>query len=621
MLKNIFALLRIYIFWYLCFVCARLIFISFNLNAGPYCSTTELLQTFLHGLPHDLSVAAYLSVLPLLLLLLSSFLTDWQIHFNWLKVYVWLVGVVILLITLADAVLYEFWGQKLNAYAASFAKFPKDMVVFSSGASLLGPLFNVGAGVVFLYIMTNKWLKPFAPAAVAAGKAANTLLAVIAGALLFLLIRGGTGKSTLNQSAAFFSAKPFLNHAALNTTWNFIATVVEPLEDNNRNPYVYMKDELADSLVNPYLVNTSTHRMQLADTAMPNILIVMLEGWSSDVVALCGGTAPCTPQLNALAKDGLFMSRFYANGNRTDKGLAAILSAQPALPHSSIINRIEKFSALPALPQTFANKGYYTSFFYGGDIDFANMKAYLLNAGMQHISDVSDFALTERNAEWGVHDDKLWEHTLAALNKQPAPFFSVVLTLSSHEPFNIPAPQKFGAAAGADEYKSAVYYADSCLGIFMQAMKQMPWYKNTLVILVADHGHKYPLMRPAFDPQLYHIPMLITGGALHKAYRGQQFKRIANQTDIAATLLGELGWQHSAFRWSRNFTDTVTPAFASYVYNDGIGWVNDSAVWVFDDEVKDLIIYESKLPKARLQEQINLSKAWKQVYYNEYLKR
>lgn len=621
MFSNIFSLLRIYFFWYLCFFCARLIFIAFNIGFAQNLSVAELAETFWYGLPHDLSVAAYLSVLPLLVLMLLAFFPRWQTHFSWLKVYMWLFGVVVLLITLADAVLYEFWGQKLNAYAASFAKFPKDMVVFSSGASLLGPVFNVCAAVALLYFATKKWLKPFEPATLAAHKAANAMLAIVAGALLFLLIRGGTGKAALNQSVAFFSAKPFLNHAALNTTWNFLASVVEPLEENNHNPYAYMDDALADSLVNIYVNNTPTQHMHLANRPTPNILIIMLEGWSSDAVALCGGQDACTPQLNALANEGFFMNRFYANGNRTDKGLAAILSAQPALPHSSIINRIEKFSELPALPGIFLARGYYTSFFYGGDINFANMKAYLLSSGMQRIHDIAGYALTERNAEWGVHDDKLWQTTINALNQQPQPFFSVALTLSSHEPFKIPVQPNYGNANAASEYKSAVYFADSCLGHFMQQIKKMPWYKNTLVLMLSDHGHKQPKNRAAYDPELYHIPMLITGGALPDALRGKVSTRIANQTDIAATLLAEMGWPANMFKWSRSFTDTLTPAFASFVYNDGIGWINDSATWVFDDEWKDLIVYQSKWPKASMQQQIKLANAWKQVYYNEYLKR
>ncbi len=621
-IKSIGAFLRYYLFWYLIFVAARIVFIFFNSSGASQFSAAELFSTFYHGAALDISMVSYLCVLPLVIWVMAHFIRSHAILNKVLKGYNILLLTCVILLVLADAELYRFWEQKINAYASSFAKFPKEMAIFSSGSLVLQPIITLLLFVAFAWILYKKLATDFDSSFTSVKKVVPLICFPVFGVLLFLGIRGGTGKSVINQSSAFFSVHPFLNHAAVNTAWNFLASVVEPLETTKKNPYKFIDDQEAEALIGEYRhKNNVSNAVSLTDLKQPNILFVLLEGWGADVVEPCGGEAGVTPHLNKLIAEGYFFSRFYANGNRTDKGLAAVLSAQPALAHSSIINHIEKFNGLPSLPAAFANNGYYTSFYYGGDSKFANMKGYLLSAGVKDIFDLDVFPLNQRNAEWGVHDDVLLNNLANGLGKQTQPFFSIALTLSSHEPFRIPAVKKYGSNSDADDYRSSVYYADSCIGAFFNQVKDKPWYKNTLIVIVADHGHQWPKDRKAYDPERYHIPFIITGGALNQELKGKVNNRIAAQVDIASSLLRQFGWSDTSFTWSRNFMDTGTKAFASFVLNDAIGWVNDSARLVFDQETKKLIYYTGNLTPQRIEYHTKKARAYEQVYFNEYIKR
>lgn len=622
MIRTLASFLRYFLFWYLVFVAGRVLFLFFNSELAFRYALTDLLQTFYHGILLDISMTSYLCVIPLLFWYGGSLLGIKPKLVPVLKVYQWTLLALVFILFLIDAELYRFWGQKLNAYASSFAKFPKEMLVFSSSASVVKPLLALVVGFFLFRLMMRRLMKVNTETKDGINKWSTTVMFFLFVALLVAGIRGGFGKSTANQSAAFFSDKPFLNHTAINTVWNFMASVIEPLETTSRNPYTFTDASEADQLLENLLAKEpQSKHISLTDATQPNILFILLEGWSADVVEACGGEKDVTPQLNQIINESYVFTRFYANGNRTDKGLAAVLSAQPALANSSIINHIEKYTNMPSLPREFANRGYYTSFYYGGDSKFANMKGYLLTAGIKGVFDLDDYPLSQRNAEWGVHDDRLYARMIEGLSKQTQPFFSVALTLSSHEPFRIPVDKRFNSNNDADDYRSSVYFSDSCLGYFYKQIQTQPWYKNTLVVIVSDHAHRWPKDRNVWESARYHIPMIIGGGALKQEWRGKQQKRIAAQVDIASTLLHQFGFADSAFKWSRTMLDTTSQGFASYVLNDAIGTVSDSAELVFDQESKRLIYFNGSLPPQRLEFYQKRARAYEQVYYDEFIKR
>ena len=564
-------------------------------------------------------MCCYLTLFPVVLWLLS-FYTGRKTALNkLLKTYNVLLLIVIILITLADGELYKHWGQKLNGYASSFAKFPKEMLVFSSGGSFLTFFVIIVAFSGLSYAVYAKGMKGLDTIDANVPKWQPPFYAVVLMGLLFLGIRGGIGKAAINQSSAFYSPNIFLNHTAINTTWNLLASFIESSEDTRNNPYTAMDNHEAEMLVDS-MRTKPTSSIHILSQPTPNIVLIVLEGWTADVIAPLGGEPNVTPNLNALCKDGLLFDCFYANGNRTDKGLAAIISSQPALAHSSIINNIQKFTSLPSLPSSLKQLKYHSSFYYGGASEFANMKGYWLSAGYDEIVDLANFPAAARNAEWGVHDDVLWKKVLDGLNHTPAPFFSTVLTLSSHEPFKVPHHNP--AFTGDDDpnlYRNSVNFADKALGEFFAQARQQSWYANTLFVILSDHGHQWPKNRYAYDPQRFRIPLVLVGGALAQTQRGVVNHTIANQVDLAATLLHQLELPTKAFTWSRNFLDSAYKPFATFVYDDGIGMIKPGAIMVYDQESRQRIINGGKanlIPRMEKE-----ARAYEQLYYEEYLKR
>ncbi|MES2558186.1 MAG: sulfatase-like hydrolase/transferase [Bacteroidota bacterium] len=619
MIKNLSSLLRYFLFWYVIFVLARVVFIILNWSQASAIDASDLWISFYHGLLLDISMTCYVTVLPVLLWFAGHYTKQKKLLNKILKTYNILLLSVVVFVTLADGELYQHWGQKLNGYASSFARFPKEMLVFSSGGSMLKFVLIILGFSASAYFMYSRGMKGLNELNDDVKKWQPPVYTMLLLALLFLGIRGGVGKAAINQSSAFYSSNIFLNHVAINTTWNLLASFVESSEDTKHNPYLFLDNSEAQAIADVWFTQPTLSE-KLFNQSTPNIVLVVLEGWTADVIAPLGGEQDVTPNLNALCKEGLLFDQFYANGNRTDKGLAAIISSQPSLARSSIINNIQKFTSLPSIPSALKQLGYGSSFYYGGASEFANMKGYWLSAGYEEIVDLNNFPLNKQQAEWGVHDDVLWEKVLDGIGKNKAPFFTTVLTLSSHEPFNVPHHNPI--FAGDDDpnlYRNSVNFADKALGDFFVKAKQQAWYNNTVFIILSDHGHQWPKNRLAYDPQRFRIPFLIAGGALMKEYKGTVNHTVAGQVDIAATLLHQLHLPAKGFNWSRNFLDSAYQPFATFVYNDGIGIIKPQGSLVFDQESKQRIVSSGDSSQFRQMEK--QARVYEQLYYEEYIKR
>ena len=618
MKKQITYLLRYIAFWMVLFTIMRGFFVLFNgklASAVPY---GELAQAFLYGLRLDLSAAGYLTVFPLLMLVLAHFMPAFWLS-RITSVYNILMVVGVCLLSVIDAQLYEFWGQKLNAYASSFAKFPKEMLSFSSGVAI-GKLIFFGLLMYFLVsiIYDNMVLKLRDGVGQKVNPFIELSLFVVSAALLFLMIRGSVGMSPMNQSFAYYSDKPFCNHTAVNTTWNYLATLFDNTEDEKKNPYSFLPQSEADVVVGELLQQQVPAQISWSAVPKPDVLLIILEGWTADVVGAVGGEADVTPNLNAWANQSLVYTNFYANGNRTDKGLASIISAQPSLAKSSIINKLQKFSNLPGLPKSLTNEGYHSKFVYGGEAEFANMKAYWVNIGYQSIVDIHQFNKAILPESWGVQDDALYEKLLSELATTPSPKFVTALTLSSHEPYKVPHTSQFKGDDQPNLYRNSVHYADACLGQFLQQAATQPWYNNTLIVIMSDHAHQEPLNRSQFEPARFHIPCVVTGGALNPALKGVRVSKYAQQIDVAATLLQQLHLSSADYKWSKTMLDTLPEnGLATYTFDDGIGFITPKGYVVFDAQAKRVIAKQTNQEELLTKQ----ARAYQQTFYQEYLQR
>ncbi|WP_184550546.1 LTA synthase family protein [Mucilaginibacter sp. FT3.2] len=620
MLRSFFSFCRFFIFWIILAMLTRVVFEIYFHNKLLGTSFHEILQTFQYGFLMDASVAAYISSIPLLIFC-ANWLTKWHIGARWLQFYVYLAVVIIAVITVVNLNIFREWGTKVNFRAFDvFFNAPSEAFAASSSSPLF-LTFVLFVALIAIGIFLSKYIidfdfkKPAAPIIVK-----PVIIALLLG-LNLLIIRGGLQVAPIAQSNAYFSPKPILNQSALNTEWNLIQNVVENLESPG-NPYVFMPAEKAAAMVDSMYAVKKDSTVHILNTNRPNVVIFQLESFTADLIESLGGEKGDAPNFEDFIKQGVLFDSVYAASDRTDKGIVAIMSAFPSQATRTIIIDNEKQERLPALSSVFADQGYRTSYFYGGESEFMNFKAYLLSHKITDLVDKKDFEEKDMNSKWGAHDDILFKRNISYFNKVPTPFFSYVQTLSNHEPFELPVPPHFPGDDMGNKFRSTAYYTDASLKEYFDAAKKQSWYKNTLFILVADHGHRLPLDKSEpYEPRKYHIPILFFGDAIKPEYRGLRIKKLGNQTDIAATLLAQLGLPHKQFKWSKDLLNPYTQDFAFFDWDNGMGFMLPNQAVTYDNAGGTIsFIQNKKLPQAYTDKTLLHAKAFMQQVFTDYLK-
>ena len=355
----------------------------------------------------------------------------------------------------------------------------------------------------------------------------------------------------MNPGFAYFSESQFANHATLNSSWNLMYDLKHYFGHKN-NQFSYMSDtEMRQRIERLSAANKPNDTENILTTTRPNIVLVILESWTADVIGALGADKGIAPCFDELAAKGILFTDFYANGHRTSFGIAAVLSGFPSTPEGSILNRPNKMEKLSTLAGTLKENGYATSFYYGGDTHFDDMNAFFIHSKFDTVTNKSSFSARDMNSKWGVHDGVLFERVLSDLARQPQPFFSAMLTISSHEPFEVPMATVFKGSDQPELFRNAVHYTDKSLKSFIEKAQRQPWYKNTLFLFVADHGNSLPLNRPnSYMPERSRIPLLLYGEAIKKEYQGTRNKATGSQSDIAATILAQLHIRYDAVSYT-----------------------------------------------------------------------
>ncbi|MFC6999637.1 LTA synthase family protein [Rufibacter roseus] len=604
-----------YLFWTFFFVICRFFFLGYHYDKADELTSMEIFQVIWHGLRMDLSFAGYLSVIPFLLFLNETAFRK-PVFIKILSVYTWvLLGLIALLVT-ADLELYSAWGYRLDATPLQYLNTPAEMIASTSSAPLWLLLLIYIALVGIGYLLYKAVRPLWNISLLNRGKhlAVDLLLSLFLVALLILPIRGGWQQIPLNQSDVYFSQKLFANHSGVNVPWNLMHSLIKK-NHQTKNPYDYFEEEKARQLVEELYQSKSDSVPILIKGKKPNILYIILESYTAKFIGPLGGPTDVTPNLNALAKEGIFFTNIYASGDRSEKGMVALLSGYPVQTTTSIIKTPKKTERLPHFAKDLRDNGYATSFYYGGELAFANIKSYLLNGKYGRLIEKTDFSSEHYNSKWGVHDHILFEKVLQEHKIPRRPFFTTVYTLSSHEPFETPIPTKFPGSDDQSKFKNSVYYTDWALGKFIDQAKKQLWWENTLVVIVADHGHPYPGNDPVDAPSKFRIPLLLTGGAV--AVKDTIIQNIGSQTDIAPTLLQQLGFPAMAYSWGKNLLDPNAKQFAFYVFNDGFGMVTPDGVVTVDNVSKRPNLQDSTVTEK----QIDQGKAYMQTSFADFLKK
>lgn len=591
-MKKRIAYISLYFFTVLLiFILQKPLFMLYNGSIEKGFGFADYMQVMIHGASLDAATAGYLTAFPFLLVLISIWFRKFPLK-KILYGYYILAAALISIIFVVDMALYTFWGFKLDASVFLYIDSPKEALAsVSVGFILLRVL------AILLLIALNSWvLLKITPSVltVTRKRIAGTAGMLLLGGVLFIIIRGGVTESTSNIGQVYFSNEPFLNHSAVNPDFSLLSSMGK--SQDFASEFNFFDEEKRAALFDGlYPTTDGDSIIQVLNTKRPNILIILMEGFGGAFVEPLGGLPDVTPHFNRLSKEGIFFTNCYANSFRTDRGTVCTFSGYLGLPTASVMKIPAKSRTLPAIAEGLSKAGYKTDFLYGGDINFTNMKSYLLSTGYQRLTANTDFSLAEQTSNaWGVNDDITFEYLYNQLRnrKEEGPWHTAFLTLSSHEPFEVPYHRL------EDKIPNAFAYTDECLGKFIDRLKQTPAWKDLLVICLPDHGFYYPREGSNAMPRFYHIPLLWLGGAVKQP---MQVDKIMNQTDLAATLLGQLGLEHTAFTFSRNVlgSDYKYP-FAFYSFNNGFSFRDSTGVTVFDNNSGSILFDEPEADESRL---------------------
>lgn len=591
-MKKRIAYISLYFFTVLLiFILQKPLFMLYNGSIEKGFGFADYMQVMIHGASLDAATAGYLTAFPFLLVLISIWFRKFPLK-KILYGYYILAAALISIIFVVDMALYTFWGFKLDVSVFLYIDSPKEALAsVSVGFILLRVL------AILLLIALNSWvLLKITPSVLNATRKriAGTAGMLLLGGVLFVIIRGGVTESTSNIGQVYFSNEPFLNHSAVNPDFSLLSSMGK--SQDFASEFNFFDEEKRAALFDGlYPTTDGDSIIQVLNTKRPNILIILMEGFGGAFVEPLGGLPDVTPHFNRLSKEGIFFTNCYANSFRTDRGTVCTFSGYLGLPTASVMKIPAKSRTLPAIAEGLSKVGYKTDFLYGGDINFTNMKSYLLSTGYQRLTANTDFSLAEQTSNaWGVNDDITFEYLYNQLRnrKEEGPWHTAFLTLSSHEPFEVPYHRL------EDKIPNAFAYTDECLGKFIDRLKQTPAWKDLLVICLPDHGFYYPREGSNAMPRFYHIPLLWLGGAVKQP---MQVDKIMNQTDLAATLLGQLGLEHTAFTFSRNVlgSDYKYP-FAFYSFNNGFSFRDSTGVTVFDNNSGSILFDEPEADESRL---------------------
>ncbi|WP_299357274.1 LTA synthase family protein [Mucilaginibacter sp.] len=620
MLRSLYSFIRFYIFWLLFFALTRATFELYFHTKLHGTTFTDIVKTYLYGIRMDASATAYIALIPLLVFIVNWFLGKKPIKPIWLKAYTWFCLFFITFIAIIDLGIFTEWGAKVNfrAFDTLYNSPAESMSSTASAPIVLN--FTIMAilliaGIVLSYFILDLAFKK--PITSTTNKLIYSVLLV---AINFVILRGTLSPDPINQSVGYFSDNQLLDLSAQNTEWNLFNNIFENLR-KPYNPYLFLPDVDAKNIVTETFKVKKDTTVNMLTTDKPNVVIIQMESFTADLVESLGGERGDAPNLEKFIKSGILFNNIYSAGDRTDKGIIAILSGYPSQAIRSIVTDTLKQRKLPSLMTEFKDKGYTTSYFYGGNSDYMNFATYMTDHKTDHIIDEKTMQKNEVGTTWGAYDNVLFNKHIAYLNKQTKPFFSLLQTSTNHEPFLLPGAPHFKGKDVADLFRSTAWFTDSCLNAYFEEAKKHSWHKNTLYILVADHGHRLPKSTAAaFDPAKYHIPLLFFGDVIKPEYRGTKVTKLGNQIDIAATLLAQLHMSQQKFEWSKNLLNPYTPAFAFFDWDNGFGFMFPEQAVSYDSSGQRVIYRRNKNANQALTDKTLLhGKAFMQQIFTEYL--
>lgn len=590
MLRPLRDALLLIAFWIICFDFHRLVFSFYHWSKLREVGFGEWLLAFIYSFRLDLATAAALSFLPFLFRMITHYST-WK---YWHKTFRLFLGIMICLLVAVQAgeiVAYGEWNHKLTSRVFMHLAHPDEVARTANYSMIFWYIFFAIIELIFGFWLARKFF-PKLKEKVQIGKWYKWFLVPIifgvVGGLQFLALRGGWQQIPLNINAATYSNKSIANDVSINSFY-FFGKSYMLYNRSTIDEFIPKVDKsLAKAQVTSWYNYPKDHNNYFLDDKKPNVVVIVLEGWSAEAIGSLSKTKGATPNFDRLSKQGLLFTNIYATGTTSEIGNSSIFSGNPAVPEVSISMQPEKHRKLHCLNEDMEAWGYHSSYIFSGDLKYGNIGGYFMDHGFDVVKDESDFPSDLPRGKLNFYDKDLYRFLIEEINSNKKPFLQCAFTGSTHAPYDQPKGKGKTFSGEEADYMNSLVYADGCLGNFINNCKKYPWYKNTLFVFVADHGHATPAVVDPGKGQFYRIPLLFFGEPIKKKFKGKRISVVGSQADIAATLIYQMRGDISRYPWSKDLMNPKVPQFAFHSIIRGFGWVTPKGNFSYYMEQKQM---------------------------------
>lgn len=585
----------------------RLVFLLSHFGVLEASKWFLYVRAFPVGLRLDGVVASAL-MLPLVVMLIIKIILSKETVYKYFSyAYFFLISLLISLINIVDVFLFQEFDTHLSFLVLSTQFFQKDTMsfifeeypVYPAMAMLL--LFT--GGIFMLYGKVDTVLRDRSSSI--SIKLSSALLSVIT---LGTLMRGGWQERPIDWGHAMFSPDLIANQTALSSLFFLGRSVVQFSSESNSHDMIQYYDteeafqttrKLLEDPGASYMDGVSLKRQLNTQTDEGyNIVLVILESHSAAFVGyLNSENQSVTPNLDRMGKLGFAFTNCYSNGVRSAHGMSSIIMGWPNLPGLPLISRVESVNQAPSLGNALKAVGYNTTFLYGGDSQFDNMKGFLSSNGFDRVIDRNEFSSKAQGTKWGVYDHTVFDRALEELDRSSKPALLTLFTTTNHQPWEIPSEYEASIPVFPDSLvrKGAVHrsmaYVDHVLGEFMEKASQRAWYNNSIFVFIADHGltiHKSTLAKI----QNAHIPFVIYAPGLDLEPR--IIEQPVSQADVAPTILGLIDYTLPYTFFGQNAL-SLESGFACKIAGGEAYWLQDDYLY-FERFGQEASLYKIQYP-------------------------
>lgn len=572
----------------------RLALLMYNREMIGDTPTSTFVEAFFNGLRFDLRLVVYL-LIPLLLAVLSARAMRWRGLFRaWLTI----ASSVVLLCGLMEMDFYREFHQRLNGLVFQYVKEdPKTVLSMIWYGYPVVRYLLAWAFVTWLLSLVFKGFdrltRPRVAAPANVGRSVAPWYARAGVFVVILLIAVVAARGTLRQGPplrwgdAYTTDSNFANQLGLNGSLTLIAAAKSRMSEDRDNiwkatlPQDQAQTTVRDMLLTPHdtLVDSDTAAVrrnfqppQANTLPIKNVVVILMESFAGHSVGALGAEGNITPYFDKLAQEGLLFDHFFSSGTHTHQGMFATMGCFPNLPGFEYLMQTpegsHKLSGLPEMLS--AARGYDDVYVYNGDFAWDNQSGFFSNQGMTTFIGRNDYVNPVfSDPTWGVSDQDMFNRGNEELAKRGAagkPFYALLQTLSNHVPYALPAElpvDKVTGRGSLDLHLTAMRYSDWALGQFFEKARKEPYFKETLFIVLGDHGFGNEQQITEMDLGRFNIPLLLIGPGIQEKF-GKVNHTVGSQPDVVPTIMGRLGGASQHQCWGRDLLNLPAgdPGFA-----------------------------------------------------------